>query len=67
MLIKFKVEGFKNFEKELVFDLSKTRNDNFSIFSTLSANLFCNSIGGTGSTIFSKSLLTRLGIVTALL
>ena len=30
MLIKFKVEGFKNFEKELVFDLSKTRNYNFS-------------------------------------
>ena len=24
MLIEFKVEGFKNFEKELVFDLSKT-------------------------------------------
>ena len=30
MLIEFKVEGFKNFEKELVFDLSKTRNYNFS-------------------------------------
>ncbi|ERT45876.1 hypothetical protein HMPREF1768_01093, partial [Fusobacterium nucleatum CTI-7] len=28
MLIEFKVEGFKNFEKELVFDLSKTRNYN---------------------------------------
>ncbi|MCY7008346.1 ATP-binding protein [Fusobacterium simiae] len=30
MLIEFKVEGFKNFEKELVFDLSKTRNYNFN-------------------------------------
>ena len=30
MLKEFKVEGFKNFEKELVFDLSKTRNYNFS-------------------------------------
>ncbi len=30
MLVEFKVEGFKNFEKELVFDLSKTRNYNFS-------------------------------------
>ncbi len=30
MLIEFKVEGFKNFEKELIFDLSKTRNYNFS-------------------------------------
>ena len=30
MLIEFKVEGFKNFEKELVFDLSKTRNYTFS-------------------------------------
>ena len=30
MLIEFKVEGFKNFEKELIFDLSKTRNYNFN-------------------------------------
>ena len=30
MLVEFKVEGFKNFEKELVFDLSKTRNYNFN-------------------------------------
>ena len=30
MLIEFKVEGFKNFEKELIFDLSKTRNYTFS-------------------------------------
>ena len=30
MLIEFKVEGFKNFEKELVFDLSKIKNYNFS-------------------------------------
>ena len=30
MLIEVKVEGFKNFEKELVFDLSKTRNYNFN-------------------------------------
>ena len=30
MLVEFKVEGFKNFEKELVFDFSKTRNYNFS-------------------------------------
>jgi SMC domain-containing protein len=30
MLIEFKVEGFKNFEKELIFDLTKTRNYTFS-------------------------------------
>ena len=30
MLKEFRVKGFKNFEKELVFDLSKTRNYNFS-------------------------------------
>ena len=30
MLIEFKVEGFKNFEKELIFDLSKMRNYTFS-------------------------------------
>ena len=30
MLIEFKVEGFKNVEKELIFDLSKTRNYTFS-------------------------------------
>ena len=30
MLKEFRVKGFKNFEKELVFDFSKTRNYNFS-------------------------------------
>ena len=30
MLIESKVEGFKNFEKELIFDLTKTRNYTFS-------------------------------------
>jgi len=30
MLKEFKVEGFKNFEKELIFDLNKTRNYTFS-------------------------------------
>ena len=30
MLIEFRVEGFKNFKKELIFDLSKTRNYSFS-------------------------------------
>lgn len=30
MLKEFRVKGFKNFEKELVFDLSKTRNYNFN-------------------------------------
>ena len=30
MLKEFRVKGFKNFEKELVFDLSKTRNYTFS-------------------------------------
>ena len=35
MLIEFKVEGFKNFEKELVFDLSKIKNENLLDLSML--------------------------------